>query len=140
MMITEHFSSREFAQPTRHGFGGRSYPSDWLSSRLRPLCVILETLRGEFNRPITITSGWRSWEYNRAIGGARRSQHPEGRAADIKVRGIPAKRVHAALLRLHQEGRIRLGGLGAYPTFTHVDIRPSRSVRLARWGGSRRTA
>jgi len=140
MMITEHFSALEFAQPTRHGFGGRSYPSDWISSRLRPLCQILEVLRAEFGAPVQITSGWRSWEYNRAIGGARRSQHPEGRAADIKVKGVPAKRVHAALLRLHQEGRIRLGGLGSYPTFTHVDIRPARSVRLARWGGSRRTA
>lgn len=59
-----------------------------------------------------------------------------GEAADIKVKGMAADKVHTLVLALYQEGRLpHLGGLGAYPTFTHVDVRDGD--RLARWTGSR---
>jgi len=141
--ITPHFALGEFGQGSNYGFQPRPYPARWIRTRLTPLCEILEILRAELGgRSITVASGWRSEAYNRAIppnGGARFSQHVQGRAADIVVRGVSAKRVHATLLRLHREGKILLGGLGAYHGFTHLDVRPSRKTRLARWGGSRRS-
>ena len=104
-----------------------------------PLCETLEVLRAALGRPITILSGFRTAAYNRRIGGARASQHVEGRAADIVVKGLSATAVHAKLLELHAVGKLpRLGGLGAYHGFTHVDVRPGD--RLARWGGSRTAA
>ena len=44
---------------------------------------ILDPLREAFGAPIRINSGFRSEEVNRAVNGARKSQHLLGEAADI---------------------------------------------------------
>lgn len=134
MQITQHFSLREFACRD-----GTQYPGRWIDSRLRPLCKALEVIREQLGgRPITINSGYRTETYNRQIGGARNSQHVEGRAADFTVQRRSPSKVHDEVLALYNAGELRIGGLGAYPRFTHVDVR--EIGRLARWGGSRTIA
>lgn len=49
----------------------------------------LDKVRIAFGAPILINSGYRSEELNRAIGGARKSMHMVGAAADIRVKGMP---------------------------------------------------
>ena len=44
---------------------------------------VLDRLRGEWGRPIIVTSGYRCKELNATVGGARNSQHLKGQAADI---------------------------------------------------------
>lgn len=44
---------------------------------------VLDPLRSRYGRPITVNSGYRSLELNKAIGGAATSQHLRGEAADI---------------------------------------------------------
>jgi uncharacterized protein YcbK (DUF882 family) len=133
-MLTQNFGFDEFAQKAGHGLPEALYPLDWVDERLLPLCEVLEELRHALgDRPMKVISGYRSREYNTAIGGASRSQHVEGRAADIQVPGVSPTDVHAAALQLHKEGRIRLGGLGLYPTFVHVDIRPGGDLK--HWTG-----
>lgn len=132
MKITAHFNREEFDQPARHGLPHVPYPEEYLP-HLRDLCEQLEVIRAEFDSPITITSGYRTPQYNKKIKGARFSQHLTGRAADIVVRGASADEVHTCVLLLHKAGRIHLGGLGKYENFVHVDVRPSG--RLVRWGG-----
>jgi uncharacterized protein YcbK (DUF882 family) len=141
MKITEHFDSAEFDRPERVIAGkvypAQSYPPEWIESRLRPLCEALEILRTELKAPITINSGYRDPAYNAAISGAKASQHMQGRAADITVKGVEQKVVHETALRLYKEGKLKIGGLGDYPDrFTHIDVRPSK--RLMRWVGSRK--
>jgi uncharacterized protein YcbK (DUF882 family) len=133
-IITEHFDASEFAQPARHGFESEAYPLKWIDSRLRPLCEQLENIRDKAG-PLTILSGYRSEAYNRKIGGAKASQHVQGRAADIVCKQ-GAKWLHALVLGLYESGQIKIGGLGFYPqgNFVHVDIRPGT---LKRWTGSR---
>jgi uncharacterized protein YcbK (DUF882 family) len=80
-----------------------------------------------------VISGYRDVAYNRLIGGARQSQHMEGRAADIVVTGAAPRTVHLAAMALHEGGH-RLGGLGIYDGFVHVDVRPGA---VARWTGGR---
>lgn len=140
MKVTKHFDSKEFDRPERVRNGKKfpraPYPEKWIESRLRPLCEALEVLRAELGgKAITVGSGYRDPEYNRAIGGARSSQHMEGRAADITVKDVDAKTVHDTALRLYREGKLKIGGLGEYPGFCHLDVRPSK--KLARWRGSR---
>lgn len=72
--LSPHFSRWEFAE---HG-SGRQTPID---SRL---VEILECLRAIDGRPLRIVSGYRSPSYNRRVGGAKRSQHLYGRAADLE--------------------------------------------------------
>lgn len=133
-LLSAHFTPKEFAQPAKHGFARIAYPEEWIDSRLRPLVDVLERLRTELsNKSMRVNSAYRSPTYNKAIGGAQHSQHTFGRAADIVVSGVSAKTVHDTALRLHNEGVIRLGGLGRYSTFTHVDLRPGS--KLAQWNG-----
>lgn len=45
---------------------------------------ILDPLRKAYGKPIIVTSGYRSKALNKAIGGAKTSQHQYGYAADIR--------------------------------------------------------
>lgn len=44
---------------------------------------VLDPLREAWGKPITVTSGFRCPELNRAVGGSATSDHLKGRAADI---------------------------------------------------------
>lgn len=46
---------------------------------------VLDPLREAFGKPIVVTSGYRCQKLNRAVGGAARSQHCKGEAADIRT-------------------------------------------------------
>ena len=48
---------------------------------------VLQPVREKFG-PVTITSGYRCDELNKAIGGSTTSDHSYGRAADFEVKGV----------------------------------------------------
>lgn len=47
---------------------------------------ILDPLRKAYGQPIIVSSGYRCPELNKAVGGARTSQHTFGQAADIHTK------------------------------------------------------
>lgn len=49
---------------------------------------VLDPARKELGRPITVTSGYRSPELNKAVGGVSNSQHLTGCAADLKCTNL----------------------------------------------------
>lgn len=52
---------------------------------------ILDPLREAYGKPIVVSSGYRSPKLNKAVGGAAKSQHVTGQAADIHtLSDIPA--------------------------------------------------
>ncbi len=51
----------------------------------RLIKVVLDPLREAYGQPITVNSGYRSPALNKAVGGAKNSQHMTGEAADITV-------------------------------------------------------
>jgi len=56
---------------------------------LRELCEnILQPLRNSFALPVTVISGYRASNVNRAAGGRFNSQHMIGQAADIEIMGV----------------------------------------------------
>lgn len=63
-------------------------PSEKVKDNLERLAFFLEQVRKLFNKPLLISSGYRSREVNEAIGGSKTSQHCEGCAADFNVKGI----------------------------------------------------
>ena len=89
------------------------------------LVKVLQDIRTHFGRPITINSAFRTPDYNKKVGGERQSQHLYGRAADIVIPGVSPKKVAEYAEKLMPNK----GGIGIYPTFTHIDVRSKK----ARW-------
>lgn len=64
-------------------------PPDELMPKLILLCEnILEPVRNHFGIPFSPSSGFRSVELNKAIGGSENSQHCKGEAVDLELPGI----------------------------------------------------
>lgn len=90
MNLSEHFTLAEmtFSQ-TAVRKGIKNEPPMQAVVALKNLCEnVLEIVRVHFDRPIHISSGYRSPALNAAIGGASSSQHCLGEAADITVPGV----------------------------------------------------
>lgn len=83
----------------------------------------LQRIRDHFGAAVFINSGYRCTSHNTAVGGASRSFHLSGMAADIRVYGVHPQNVYKALIVLMQKGLILTGGIKCYPTFVHYDIR-----------------
>lgn len=62
---------------------------------------VLDPLREGIGKPITVLSGYRSEAVNKAIGGAKTSQHVTGNACDIEVQGMPNEDLFAAIMKLN---------------------------------------
>lgn len=136
---TKYFEIEEW--DSRHPLAA-PYPREWAVDRWLPLARTLDVIREALGEPLTVTpnGGYRTPSMNQAIGGAKRSQHCEGYAADVTAAKASAKKVHALVLRLWKEGKLPLlGGLGLYGSFVHVDIRPKDGNVLARWDRSKPT-
>jgi uncharacterized protein YcbK (DUF882 family) len=134
VIITPHFSLDEFACKD-----GTDYPFDWIVERLTLLCETLEVIRDAAGgRPLRILSGYRTPAWNLRVEGSPKSQHVEGRAADIQHPTLTAAQLHALILLLHGGKKLpHLGGLGQYVSFCHVDVRRNSDGRLRRWDGKR---
>lgn len=86
MLITPHFTLDEMIVSqlaARDGFDNSPPPE--ARANLQLLCCALEQVRALFNAPVIVSSGYRSEQLNRAIGGAANSQHIQGLAADFTV-------------------------------------------------------
>lgn len=118
--LSPHFRVREFH--SKHD------PSDLVKVDER-LLTLLENIRNHVGKPVHLNSGYRSPEYNATLKNASpRSQHCNGKAADIWVEGVTPKQI-ADIAECYLGSS---GGIGIYKTFTHVDVRTSS----ARWKGA----
>ena len=64
-------------------------PSPDHIDNLKSLCInVLQPIRSEFDKPVIISSGFRSAELCIAIGSKPTWQHAEGKAADLEIPGV----------------------------------------------------
>jgi hypothetical protein len=80
---------------------------------------VADEARHRLGKAVKINSAYRSPAYNRAIGGASASIHVRGGALDLSGSPVTLRRI---LREMRDEGLFK-GGIGRYPTFTHVDVR-----------------
>ena len=90
MRLSENFTLTEFTKSqTGLRLGIDNDPQGEHLENLRHLVnEIIQPVRSHYGRVMTINSGYRSPELNRAIGGAGTSQHCRGEAADIEIPGV----------------------------------------------------
>lgn len=126
MQLEKNFNLNEFKCKD-----GSSVPDEYLEN-VKLLAKNLQILRDKINKPIVIISGYRSPEYNKKIGGAKRSQHMLAKASDIIVSGMSPTEVKETIVSLIKSGEMHPGGIGLYQSFTHYDVRGVNR----RWYGS----
>jgi uncharacterized protein YcbK (DUF882 family) len=122
MKLTNNFTLSEF---NKHGF----VISDTVFQNIFALAKNLQVLRDEVKKPIKITSGYRTADFNAKVKGVKSSRHITGEAADFKIAGMTPKEVAAVIEKLIAAGKMEEGGLGTYSTWVHYD---HRNVK-ARW-------
>ena len=97
----------------------------------RLIVEVLDPLREAYGKPIRVTSGFRSPELNKAVGGSRTSDHMTGCAADIV--GTPnTKSENKKLLELVQELGLSYDQLIDEKGFrwVHVSFRSKETNRM----------
>lgn len=87
------------------------------------LVEVLQKIRTHFGKALVINSAYRTHTRNKAVGGVANSMHLYGGAADIYVKGVTPKQVADYAEKLLPNK----GGIGIYPTFTHIDVRATKS-------------
>lgn len=85
----------------------------------------LQKLRNNLDKPLILTSAYRSPEHNKRVGGAKASKHMEGIAFDVRMENHDPQAFEAAARA------VGFTGFGYYPRsgFMHIDTAAPRS-----WG------
>lgn len=116
-MYGNHFTFQEL---TRTDTGmDNSVSTDSHLANLAALWNYLNYLRERLNAPIIINSAYRTPAVNKQVGGAKRSLHMQGRAADIRAK-YPADM--PKLWKLIQEDKDDLAECIKYDTFYHIAL------------------
>lgn len=110
--ITEYFKVKEFA--CKDGS-----PIVFVDEYL---AMLLNILRETIKKPVIITSGYRTPEHNKKVGGAKYSYHIRGMAADIIVKDMAPKDVAKELNKLAPNSC----GIIVYKSWVHFDTRNNK--------------
>lgn len=116
--MSQHFTIAEltFSQTAvRRGIDNT--PSPVVVANLTRLAATLEKVRA-LTGPVLVSSGYRSFELNAAVGGARDSAHTLGLAADITVSGMTPRELAKAI----RDAKIEFDQLIYEGTWVHVGL------------------
>ena len=123
MNLSKHVTLAEFENSptaTTHGINNKMSSSQIASAKL--LCEnVFEPLRLYLNTPIQISSGFRSVQINKMIGGSATSQHTKGEAMDLQIN---AKGFHFIKDKLMFYQLIWEFGNDEKPSWVHVSFSP----------------
>lgn len=84
------------------------------------LVEYLQKIRDHFGKPVNINSGYRCATHNASVGGATKSNHMDGKAADIRISGVTPLEV------AQYAEHIGILGIGVYSWGVHIDTRTSK--------------
>ena len=135
-LLTPNFRLSEFViSQTASREGIDNTPPKSLMPRLINLAKGLERVRLLTGSPIIITSGYRSLDLNKRIGGSPRSQHCLGEAADIVCPRFGSAKDLAQLIELNKD-QVGFDQLIFEHTWVHVSfVLPPRGEILTKQRG-----
>lgn len=83
---------------TKYGIDNMPHSKEVLDNLLLLVINVLQPLREYVNKPIIITSGYRSLPLNVKVGGVSNSQHLTGQAADFVIQGMSVDEAYKAVI------------------------------------------
>jgi uncharacterized protein YcbK (DUF882 family) len=119
MQLTTNFHLSEFACKD-----GTPVP-DELIPNVQKLAEQLQIIRDAIGESLHINSGYRTAAYNKKVGGKPNSYHLKAMAADITAKNYTPKQLAAVVEKLILNG-LKIGGMGIYKGFIHVDTRKGK--------------
>ncbi len=136
MKLSDHFTLAEMTVTQQRGLDNT--PSAATAANLRKTAELMEEVRRLLGgRPIIVTSGYRSPEVNRAVGGSRHSEHMTGSAVDFICPGFGSplevcKAIAASDIQFNQ----LIHEFGAWTHISRSDA-PKRQILTIDGDGSR---
>lgn len=116
MKLSQNFTLAELSVTET---GLKNVPTMEALSNLATLAnTILQPLREKLGKPVNVTSGYRSPEVNKRVGGEVLSAHLTGRAADIYVAGMTPYQ----LAKFIQDSGLPYDKVIQEPSWVHVQI------------------
>lgn len=112
----KYFNYEEFDSPDIQGSGQLMDPE---------LLDMIDKAREIYGKPIRVTSGYRTEDHNRKVGGVDSSSHLKGLAIDVAcVRSKDRFEMLTALIK------VGFNRIGVASTFIHVDIDKGKSQNV----------
>ncbi len=112
----KYFNYEEFDSPDIKGSGQLMDPE---------LLDMIDKAREIYGKPIRVTSGYRTEDHNRKVGGVDSSSHLKGLAIDVAcVRSNDRFEMLTALIE------VGFNRIGVASTFIHVDIDKGKSQNV----------
>lgn len=132
MQLTPNFHLRELTASTRAlSLGLDNAPPPEVVPRLQATAEMLQRIRDTLQRPVIVTSAYRSPAVNRAVGGVSSSDHLTGQAADILVPGYgtpyDVAKALAPLVSVLGIGQLILEGVKG-KSWVHVSTRMTQKT------------
>ena len=129
MNLTENFTLEEmYKSTTAIRLGIDNTPSDIVVKNLLQLCKrVLQPLRDHMDEFIKVSSGYRSPDLNKKIGGSKSSQHCLGQAADISCGERTAEMYHYIKNNLIFDQLIWEFGNDENPDWVHVSYSTTKN-------------
>lgn len=108
--MTEHFTLNEFLRSdTASRYKIDNTPNKEQLENIEFVAIQLEIIRSYYNKPIIITSGFRTKELNTLLKGSKTSQHMQGLAVDINLKSKNENKLFFNLVnKLIQEKKIKV--------------------------------
>ena len=129
----KHFTILELSKSRRaKGMGIDNTPTPEAAANLTALVeAVLDPLRERYGYPINVSSGYRCYRLNKAVGGSATSDHMKGRAADIYCNNPKDNAVIFSLLYwlFPYDQLIWEKGNDDYPAWVHVSYREGNNRR-----------
>ena len=117
----KYFTYTEFDSPDEVGSGKKMHPD---------ILEMLDQARDKYDKPMRITSGYRTKEYNESLSArgykaSPNSSHLKGLAADLKCENSTDRFKLYDILR-----EVGFNRIGVAKTFIHVDIDKDKSPKV----------
>lgn len=108
--MTEHFTLNEFLRSdTASRYKIDNTPNKEQLENIEFVARQLEIIRSYYNKPMFISSGFRTKELNTLLKGSKTSQHMQGLAVDINLKSKEENRIFFNLVyKLIKEKKIKV--------------------------------